>query len=401
MDVGSSQMERVSRIIQNHRFQRIYLLFVFIFIISCSISPKPEQVEELKENKEFDEIVKVVKIPPKKNKKKKEESAVNEPKTKNVGAKKSKKKNVETADKSKKESGQEKKAVKKLAKHLPELEDSEGFDGRRPIFDPFIVGEKATMEVAFTGIPAGTVDFTVNPYLEVNGEKSYHFLARARSNAFFSFFYKVDDWVETYVRYKDWLPLTFSMHVRESKQFRESRTYFDWKNLKGKFWEKKIRSGKTREKKIEWDILPFSQNVVSGFYYIRLLKYKAGKRFKFRVADDGKNLIVQVDCLRKEKVSTGLGEFDAYLSKVQFEYNGVFKQTGDILLWTIDDEYQTIAKIEAKIKLGTISMTLQNILRPESQARRQHRNQRRNKSLVLKEKSVRSSRLSVQADTKL
>ena len=326
----------------------------------------PDQIQELEKNEEFDRILRVERFkgPAKKTetsektkkssdpatseKKKTHANKINEIKRKKIAEKKARKK-------------QRKGGTGKLRPHLPKLEDGAGFDGRRPLFDPFIPGQSATMNVAFTGISAGTVELRVNPMLEVNGEKAYHFSAHAKTNSFFSFFYSVNDWADTYVRYKDLVPLSFSLHVRESKQFREARTFFDWKRGKARFWEKQVRGKKRSERKKEWELLPYSQNVVSAFFYIRLFKFSVGKKIAFRVADNGKNLIVRATVVRREKISTGAGTFDAHVLKLQFEYNGVFEQKGDIYVWVIDDPYQHLARIEAKIKLGTMSLELEKI----------------------------------------
>ena len=156
---------------------------VLAFLLcSCSTKIKPEQLEELKSNEEFDQVIKVERIPDT-PKPLKEEQISKKKEDRSHSAKKKKQKKDQL-----KKTGlenQEVKEVKALEKHLPEIEDSEGFNGRRPIFDPFKVGEKATMTAAFTGIPAGTVEFMVKPFLEVNGERSYNFLARATTNSFF------------------------------------------------------------------------------------------------------------------------------------------------------------------------------------------------------------------------
>lgn len=352
-------MERVQSIVQ----RLLCLLLISILFTSCSTSFKAEQIEEVQRNSEFEDVIKVspikenlkeetIKVAPQKEKPNPAKTSEKKSQSSEKSLKKVNNANVDSTE-----------AEVSAPKHLPSLEDSEGFLGRRPIFDPFKVGENARMDVSFTGISAGTVELRVNPFLEVNGKKSYHFSGHAETNSFFSFFYKVNDWIETYVDYKDLVPHSMALHVRESRQFREARTYFNWEKLQGKHWEKKIRKGKAREKKIEWQLLPYSQNVLSAFFYLRLFKYKVGKQLKFSVADDGKNLIVQIDVLRKEKLKTAAGEFDCYVSKVKFEYNGVFKQTGDIFLWTIADQYQNIARLEAKIKLGTMVLELEKLTR--------------------------------------
>jgi hypothetical protein len=82
--------------------------------------------------------------------------------------------------------------------HLPEIEDGEGFMGRRPLSDPYRVGEKVTLMVTYFGVSAGDATLEVKPYAEVNGRKAYHFYSKLVSSSVFSMFYKVDDYCESY-----------------------------------------------------------------------------------------------------------------------------------------------------------------------------------------------------------
>ena len=85
----------------------------------------------------------------------------------------------------------EKKRSKKRRK--PHLEDDEGFDGRRPLVEPYEVGEKVILRLSYFGVEAGKFTMEVKPMVKVNGRKSYHFHYRAKSSRLFSLFYSVND----------------------------------------------------------------------------------------------------------------------------------------------------------------------------------------------------------------
>ncbi len=247
-------------------------------------------------------------------------------------------------------------------KRLPELEDSEGFNGRRPVDDPFRVGEKVTLALTYMNMTAGYLDMEVLPFVEVNGEKAYVFHMAARTNGLFSRFYSVDDQATTYLSYDTMLPFNFEIKVRESKQLADIRSFFDWKTLMGNYWERRVSKSKgERNKNIEWPIKSFSQNVISAIYYLRTFTLTPGKKLQFRVADEGKNIIFSGEVLRREVLSTDIGDLNTVVVRPNFTVDGVFKPVGEILIWLTDDSRKFVVRIESKIKIGSIVGKLRSI----------------------------------------
>ncbi len=254
------------------------------------------------------------------------------------------------------------KKVKPVGPHQPDLEDGVGFEGRRPIKDPYRVGEKITFDISYFNIVAGELTLEVKPFSTVNGLKSYHFVANGKSNSFFSKMYAVDDTAVTYLSYDELVPSNLQISIKESKQLAETRTLFDWKTKKASYWQKRITKEKgERSKKMDWDILPYSQNVVSAVYYMRLFKYEVGKSIAFRVADEGANMVFKGEAIRKEKIKTPAGEFDTIVVKPVITVDGAFKPVGDILIWLTDDDRKFLVKIESKIKIGTLVAKLKSL----------------------------------------
>ncbi len=255
-----------------------------------------------------------------------------------------------------------KKKVTKLGPRQPSIEDSVGFEGRRPIKDPFRVGEKATFNVSYFNVVAGQIDLEVKPFAEVNGQKAYHFEINARSNSFFSRIYKVEDKAVTYLTYDDLKPLNLQISIKESKQLAETRTLFDWKAMKATYWQKRITKEKGEQnKKVDWALEPYIQNVISAAFYMRVFTYEPGKTLAFRVADEGKNITFKGECLRREKLKTEIGELDTIVIKPQVTVDGAFKPVGDILVWLTDDDRKFIVRIESKIRIGSIVAKLKSL----------------------------------------
>lgn len=264
-----------------------------------------------------------------------------------------------------------KKDAKKAGKEVavkgprqPEIEDSDGFDGRRPLIDPFHVGEKVEFDVTYFNINAGVISMQVLPMVTVNGKKAYHFMVNGNTNSFFSKIYAVDDKLETYLSYDEMVPLSLQVSIKESKQLAEARTFFDWKTNKASYWQKRITKEKgERSKKIDWDILPYSQNVLSVSFYLRTFKMEPGKKFVIRVADEGKNNVYAGEVIRRETLKTPMGDLKTVVVSPKVQADGEFKPIGDVTLWFTDDDQKLLVRLESKIKIGTIVAKLKSIER--------------------------------------
>lgn len=241
------------------------------------------------------------------------------------------------------------------AKRQPEIESDLGFQGRRPVKDPFRVGEKVTHAVTYLKMHAGNMKLEVGPFAQVNGKKAYNFKTSISTTPFFSRFYSVDDYVNVLVDFETMIPHVFRLHVRESAQVTEAQMLFDLDKNTARYWEKKVTKKRgTQEKKLEWEILPFSQNVFSTAFYMRNFQWPTGQENSFRVADDGKNLIFKGKAVRREVLDTDLGPIPAIVLKPEIILDGKFKPTGDIFIWLSDDDRKFVLKIEAAIKIGTL-----------------------------------------------
>ncbi len=248
-------------------------------------------------------------------------------------------------------------------KHEPSLEDGAGFIGRRPIVEPFVEGEELTYQLSYFAVEAGRLSMKTSPFVQVNGRKSYRFNLHARSSSVFSLFYTVDDRAESFLDYDELIPYSYTISARETKQIRDVKTLFNWQTMRGKTWDKKLKKGhrEPEEKIYDWEILPYSQNVVTVAYYMRCFHYEVGKEISVRVAHEGTNIIMTAKILREEKLKTGAGVFDTFVIKPEFEIDGVFKKVGDVFMWITNDKYHRIARIESKIKIGKVVADLVQI----------------------------------------
>lgn len=354
-------------------------LVSIFFLSSCSTTfLKYEKTEDLKKNEEFEEAVKIVRPPEPAETVPQDSAPAITPQTPVTSDKKSQppakaakpavkppstKEKTPTAatGAAAKVSGSKAKTQDKAvvepapAVRQPDLEDAVGFEGRRPIQDPFRVGEEVVHDVHYFKVSAGELRMKVEPFAMVNNRKSYTFAVEIRTSSLFSTFYSVEDRVETLVDYEDLVPRVFQLHVKESGQLREAKMLFDVANNKATFWEKKVtKEDGEKEKKETWEILPFTQNVYSAIFYMRNFKWETGKEYSFRVANDNENLVFSGKALRRETLNTKMGPMKAIVVQPNITLKGKFKPIGDNFIWLSDDDRKYILRIESKIKIGTL-----------------------------------------------
>ncbi|OQW49062.1 MAG: hypothetical protein A4S09_12615 [Proteobacteria bacterium SG_bin7] len=322
-------------------------IFCFLGLSGCALFSSDETVADLDKIAEFDKKIQISEIgEPKKDQ---EVKTIPMAKEEKKGTKREKPKPAKKSKASAPIKKDEKPTV-----HFPEFEDSEGFIGRRPVNDPYRIGEKVVLAVKYFGVVAGDLTLEVGKMVEVNGRKSYTFITDVKSNSSFAIFYKVDDNIKTFVDYDNLVPMGYSLRIRETNDTKEGRGVFDWSAMKAFNWKKYIDDGKVKEEKDEHPLEPFSQNVYSAIFYLRNFKLAVGKQIVFRVNDAGKTLLFKGQVLRKETLETALGPKETFVIKPQFELDGIFKPVGDIYMWITDDDRKYLVRVESKIKIGKI-----------------------------------------------
>ncbi len=343
---------------------------IFIWAGCASKILKYSKSEELKKNQEFEQQVKIVEVPPP------AETATNAtgsssvtsttlvgPTTttvpqvshKNPAAKATQKTSKKKTAKKAEQTTTPVAPVETPQRRQPEIESDLGFDGRRPLKDPFRVGERIVHSVNYFKVQAGTLVLETRPFAEVNGKKNYQFRTKIQTSSLFESFYAVDDYVDVLMDFDQLIPSVFTLHVKESSQLKEAQMLFDHQKNIATFWEKKVTEKNGEEsKKQQWEINPFSQNVFSAAFYMRVFQWDVGKENSFYVADDEKNLIFRGKAVRRERISTAAGDFNAIVIRPEIELKGKFNPVGDNYIWLSDDDRKYILRIESKIKIGTL-----------------------------------------------
>jgi hypothetical protein len=220
----------------------------------------------------------------------------------------------------------------------------------------FRTGERVVFDITYFGATAGQLELGVMPEKEVAGRATYHFRAIATSTSIFSLFYRVNDVADSYMDTTGLFSHKFSIKLDESRQTRDVLELYDQNKMKAYYWSKLVTPTKGEQKdQSVIDLVPYTQDGISAFFYVRTLPLELGKVYEFPVVNNGKLRTVRITVLRRENLVTKVGEFKTIVVKPEVVLDGMLQQnSGDSFMWISDDADRQILKIDAKIKVGSV-----------------------------------------------
>ena len=229
---------------------------------------------------------------------------------------------------------------------------------------PFQVGEKLEYDVRYVGVTAATFSMEVMPEKMVNNRKVYHLNARSKTLLIFELVYRADDKIQSFFDSEGLYSHRYTMDLDESKQSRKLIELYDYEKNKSFMWNRIDHKEKGfSEQKVETDIKPWSQDPLSFLYYVRVapLPVVKGESIRIPVILDGKPWESVITFDRREPMSVGNRRFEANVYRMENFQNGELKNK-DNTLWISNDSKRYLLRIEAKVKVGSFAVALDNIL---------------------------------------
>jgi len=222
----------------------------------------------------------------------------------------------------------------------------------------FAPGEKLVYEVRALSIIAGQASLEVDSPVTVEKRPCYPLVARAKAAFPFSTIYPVKDVQTSYFDAVDFLTWKFENNVSEGNYKAKNSERYD--QVKHRLWRR--HNNETPE---EVDIPPFAQDLISCFYYFRLLPMELGKKYLIPTSSTGKNYNLVIAVIRREKVTIPMGTFDCYLVKPYVKHDTVFRNSEDIDLWVTADSRHVPVLVKSAIVIGSIEISLLQATLPE------------------------------------
>ncbi len=214
----------------------------------------------------------------------------------------------------------------------------------------FSTGEHLVFDVTYGMIRAGTATMSIPDTQWIQGRPCYHMVATAKSSAFFSKFFEVNDRVESWVDMKGIFSWRLEKHIREGRYKRHrSEVYDPFQNV---VYYKK-------------DTIPtpsYVCDILCTFYYIRLCTLEVGKSVEFFTFGDGKVYPLRVVIHREETVTVPAGTFRCIVVEPLLQGEGLlFRQKGKLLVWLTQDQRHLPVLMKSKATFGSIEFKLKKI----------------------------------------
>jgi hypothetical protein len=212
---------------------------------------------------------------------------------------------------------------------------------------PFGVGEHLDFSIDYGFINAGGATMTVRGVRRVMGRECFDIRTEARSNAFFSKFYRVWDRAQTFLDVDSILPHRFEKHQREGGYRKDVVIKFDRDDSFARY-----------ENGEEVIMHPHAQDELSAFYYLRTLPLEVGRDLFIDNHTNRKNYPLKVVVHRREEIEVEAGKFDCFAIEPVIREGGIFTAKGTLTIWVTADERRMPVKMRTKIVVGSITASL-------------------------------------------
>lgn len=215
---------------------------------------------------------------------------------------------------------------------------------------PFQPGEKLVYRVHYGWLTAGEAVFEVYPKLYVvNGLIAYVFRGSGKTASAFEWFYKVRDYMDTYVDTAQMRSLLYYRYVNEGDFHFVDTVYFDYERME------------VRGRKGTFPMVDGVMDMLGAFYYARRLDIRSmpdGTLVPIPVFLDDKIYNLGMKILGREKIKTDLGTFRCIKITPLVVADRVFRGEAEMIMWVTDDENLIPVKITSPVIVGSVSATL-------------------------------------------
>ena len=207
--------------------------------------------------------------------------------------------------------------------------------------------EKLSYLISLLGVPVGSAELEAT---NENGE--VRITLRTRSNSALSSVFPVDDIIET-------RHIAGSFIITKIKQqegvFRSDIGFTIFLRDKKVFWIDLIKNRYSNETIPNSEVL----DILSSFYYLRNRPLRTGKTETLHIYDGDTYAPVPIEILRQEEVRLrSLKKAETLLLRHVHQKGGMFRRTGDMLIWLTNDENKVPVKFETTFPLGKLTAEL-------------------------------------------
>jgi hypothetical protein len=211
---------------------------------------------------------------------------------------------------------------------------------------PFSIGERLEYDVKFGVLKVGSGRMEVLGIETIRGREAWHTAFTVKGG---TFFYKVNDRLESWIDVESFASLRHIQDLQEGKRDRERRFEIYPDRLV-------YTENDSEERPTARDPL----DDASFLYFIRTVPLSVGQTYDFpRYFRPDRNP-VRVRVLRKESVKVPAGRFDAIVIQPIIKSKGIFSENGQAEIWLSDDERRIMLQMKSNLSFGTLNLYLKS-----------------------------------------
>jgi hypothetical protein len=209
---------------------------------------------------------------------------------------------------------------------------------------PFAVGEQLNYEVAFGPLRVGRARMEVLGVEELRGRKVFHSVFTVKGG---TFFYKVNDRLESWMDVNTLSSLRFKQQIREGGYRRERNFEI--------FPERLVFS---ENDKPEEPTVAEPLDDGSFLYFVRTVALDVGKTYTFERYFRPDRNPVTIRVLRRERIRVPAGAFETVVIQPVIKTRGIFSEKGEAYIWLSDDDRRIMVQMKSKLSFGSLNLYL-------------------------------------------
>jgi len=219
------------------------------------------------------------------------------------------------------------------------------------------IGESLHFVVKWGLVVAGYSTLSIQNIDMVSGRPAYHIVSEAKSGGLVTAFYRVEDHNEAWVDQGSMSSVRYEKSIKEGKYQIDESTIID--QPKRRYHMQSFRLDKNIYEQKEGEIPQNVLDVLSSFYYVRLMPLEVGKSFTIDVLSGDKvyPLVVRVE--KRETIKVPAGKFKTIRIEPLLRAPGIFIAKGNKLqVWLTDDDRHIPVRMRSEVFIGHVSAEL-------------------------------------------
>ena len=223
--------------------------------------------------------------------------------------------------------------------------------------DSFKTGEWLQFRVHYGFFNASEIEIKLERK-KIDSVTVFHAKGYGRSTGLLRFFFKVEDYYESYFRESNGLPIWFIRDIYEGGYTKNLEMFFNHDLNTVKLNDKK------KNRVLNFDINSNAQDLISAFYYLRNFyntdNLEIGEEISINMFFDEENYLFKLKFLGYDILNTKFGYVDCIKFRPYVQSGRVFKEQESVTLWISNDKNKIPVKMKADLKIGAIECDLEN-----------------------------------------